>query len=326
MALIHRKVSNYQGAYAGLNTAPNEATYSCNRLDICRCIVTVGNPSFISLKSIRQYGFVRAMYDSILEKSALVMSNIRSTPAGMQRHPVFDTYVSDKKRIVSYNLAMAFAKLYAERLLDIPNLVHVEFLKKTGAITFAPQPRGRRHQEPDLVGQSVDGAWHVLEAKGVSTSEAQLSGKLAEAKVQIQQVSTIHGAPPATGSACATYIGSDRIFTRIEDPPSVDGRRIVLDREKFYETYYAPFLLAKNLPGSRGRKIGIDGLEVDLFEIEAKGGKLRIGLESEVADRVRSKDYRVSLDSSSRLALYSSQDFSGRYSIGLDGFVVGYGS
>lgn len=44
--------------------------------------------------------------------------------------------VSDKKRIVSYNLGMAFAKFYAEKLLDIPSLVHVESLKALGSIEF----------------------------------------------------------------------------------------------------------------------------------------------------------------------------------------------
>ncbi len=325
MPLIHRLVSNYHGPFATLNTAPAEAALRCRKIDLYRSIITVGNPSFLSWQSIRQFGLARALYDSILEKVALVASNIESDPAGMRRHPIFDTYVSDKKRIVSYNLGMAFAKFYSEKLLGIPNLIHIEFLKKNGAVAFAPQPGNDRPKEPDLVGQTPDGSWHVVEAKGVSTSESQLSGKIAEAKLQIQQVATIHGASPATGNACATYIGADRIFTRLEDPPSSDGKRLELVREKFYDAYYAPFLLAEASLQTARRKERIDGLEVDFFDLERANRRIRIGLDSEIAELVLSKRYDISSGISQKLRQYSSSDRPmDRYSIGLDGFVVGY--
>ncbi len=325
MPLIYRTVANYQGAFSALNTSPNESTLRCKKLDLYRSIITVGNPSFLSWQNIRQLGLARALYDSILEKVALVAINIESDSAGMRRHQIFDTYVSDKKRVVSYNLGMTFAKLYSEKILGIPNLIHIEFLKKNGAVAFAPQPGNDRPKEPDLVGQTADGNWHVVEAKGVSTSESQLPGKISEAKLQIQQIATIHGVPPATGNACATYIGTNRIFTRLEDPPAGDGKRIELNREKFYDAYYAPFLLAEASLQTPRRKERIDGLEIDFFDLERANRKLRIGLDREIAELVLSKKYEFSQGISQRLRQYSSQDQQNeRYSIGLDGFVVGY--
>lgn len=114
----------------------------CKKLDLYRSMVTVGNPSFLSLQKIRDHGLARALYDSIIKKVAIVANNIQSDQAGIRRHQIFDTYVSDEKRIVSYNLGMAFAKLYSEKLLGIPNLVHIEFLKKQNAVTFVQQAGG----------------------------------------------------------------------------------------------------------------------------------------------------------------------------------------
>lgn len=324
MPNIYRVVSSYQSPFAAINTI-GEETLRCRKLDLYRSIITVGNPSFFSIKSIRDYGFARALYDSILKKVAIVASNIQSDSGGMRRHPIFDEYVSDEKRIVSYNLGMAFAKLYSEKLLSIPNLIHIEFLKKQNAVSFVQQHGSSRPKEPDLVGQAADGSWHIFEAKGVSTSASQLNGKILEAKNQIRQVAAIHGMSPSTGSACATYIGADRILTYLEDPPSDEGKRIEVIRGRFFDAYYAPFLLAGIALDRPLRQERIDGMDVDFYDLQGNGRKLSIGLDREVFELVRSKKYDLSPSLIKRLREYSSLD--GRYdqySIGLDGFVVGY--
>ena len=324
MPTIFRVVTNYQPPFAAINTT-GEASLRCRKLDLYRSIITVGNPSFFSFKNIRDYGFARALYDSILKKVAIVASNIQSDMVGMRRHPIFDTQVSDEKRIVSYNLGMAFAKLYSEKLLDIPNLIHIEFLKKQNAVTFVQQVGNLRPKEPDLVGQTADGNWHIFEAKGVSSSASQLNRKIAEAKNQVQQVATIHGIAPSTGSACATYIGQDRILTYLEDPPSDEGKRVEINREKFFDSYYAPFLLAEKALDRPLRKERIDGLDVDFYDLQYASRKLSIGLDREISELIRSNKYDLPQSITARLREYSSPDRrQDKYSIGLDGFVVGY--
>lgn len=324
MPKIFRVVTNYQPPFATINTN-GEATLLCRKLDLYRSIITVGNPSFFSLQNIIDYGFARALYDSILRKVAIVASNIESDLAGMRRHPIFDTYVADEKRIVSYNLGMAFAKLYSEKLLDIPNLIHIEFLKKQNAVTFVQQGSNLRAKEPDLVGQTTDGNWHIFEAKGVSSSASKLNSKISEAKDQVQQVATIHGLAPLTGSACATYIGRDRILTYIEDPPSDEGKRVEINREKFLDSYYAPFLLVEKTLDLPLRRERIDGLEVDFYDLQQASRKLSIGLDREISELIRSKKYDLPQSITRRLKDYSSTDRRQyKYSIGLDGFVVGY--
>ncbi|ENQ1528792.1 hypothetical protein [Vibrio sp. FJH11] len=324
MPYIHRIVKNYHPPFSAINTN-GEATLRCRKLDLYRSMITVGNPSFFSLQNIRDHGFARALYDSILKKVAIVATNIQSDLSGMRRHPIFDTYVSDEKRIVSYNLGMAFAKLYSEKLLDIPNLVHLEFLKKQNAVTFVHQTGNTRPKEPDLVGQTADGNWHIFEAKGISSSSSQLNGKIIEAKNQIKQVATIHGAAPITGSACATYIGHDRILTYLVDPPSNEGKRVEINREKFFDSYYSPFLLADKVLDRPLRAELIDGLEVDFYDLKQANRKLCIGLDREISELIRSKKYDFSQSISERLKKYSSADRGeNKYSVGLDGFVIGY--
>lgn len=324
MPSIYRVVSNYQGQFSVINTA-GERILKCRKVDLYRSIITVGNPSFFTMRNIRDFGFARALYDSILKKVAIVASNIQSSPAGMRRHPIFDTYVTDEKRIVSYNLGMTFAKLYSEKLLGIPNLVHIEFLRKQNAVNFAPQAGGVRPKEPDLVGQTPDGSWHLFEAKGISTSPSHLTAKIAEAKNQINQVATIHGVAPSTGSACATYIGTDRILTHLEDPPSEDGKRIQVSRDKFIDSYYSPFTIAEKNLGRSLRRERIDGLDVEFYDLEGADRRISVGLDSEIAEFIRGGKYDFPDSVRKKLNEYSSSArWEGKYSVGLDGFVVGY--
>lgn len=325
MPLIFRTVKNYHYPYSMLNTN-GEVSLQCRKIDLYRCIVTVGNPSFLTFNNISEYGLARALYNSIFKKIGIVASNIQSDYMGMRRHPIFESYLSDEKRIVSYNLGMAFAKFYSEKILDIPNLIHIEFLKKQGALTFVKQTRDKRSKEPDLVGQTADGKWHIFEAKGISTSESQLSGKITEAKEQIQQIATIQGQQPSTGTACATYIGSDRILTYLEDPLSNNGRDVEINTEKFIESYYAPFLLAEKFrDGLTLRKESIDGLNVEFYDLNRASRKLSIGLSRELYELIKSKDYKTLNQTTGQLKKYSNI-FSkqNNYSIGLDGFVLCY--
>lgn len=321
MPKIYRHVSNYASPYDVINTA-TESTLNCTKLDVCRSMVTVGSPSFFTLEQIKAYGLARAFYTAIIEKAALVINNITSDKTRLRRHPVFDSYVSDQKRIISYNLGMAFAKLYSQELLRIPNLIHVETLKKQNAVTFVAQTGAPRPREPDLVGRSPDGQWHIFEAKGVSGSPAQLSGKISDAKIQVSQVAGIQGTPPATRSACATYIGSDRILTHVSDPPSDAEKSIEVDPEKFILSYYAPYLLADELSLPSRRSLRIGRLTVEAVDLEVGNRKLTVGIETSRLDALRRKDFTM-----------LPQDIDGRqqleppdapYSLGPDGFYVSY--
>lgn len=285
-------------------------------------MITVGNPSFISKQKINDYGLARAIHNSIVDKIGLVWANIKSDRDGMRLHPIYHSYVTDKKRDVSYNLGMAFAKFYAEQLLDIPNLTHVESLKILGAIDLTATNTGH-NREPDLVGQCTNGDWHVFESKGMSTNK--LNPKIASAKEQVERVSSIHGTVPETLNACATYFNDERILTYLEDPESKNDKVINLLKEKFIDSTYKPLFLLSEAIDKRFELRREDGFNYYSVDIEAKGVHLRVGLDEEVHDLVRQKEFS-SIDNMKlgKFKSLSKQMEQENYSVGQDGVVVKY--
>ncbi|RIV49107.1 hypothetical protein D2V93_14985 [Flagellimonas taeanensis] len=241
----------------------------------------------------------------------------------MNLHPIFNGYISDQKRIVSYNLGMAFAKIYAERLLNIPNLTHLETLKKINAVTFVKQ--SGKSKEPDLVGMTSNGDWHVFEAKGMSTNK--LSSEIVVAKNQANQIATIHGQAPTSLSACATYLGPNRILSLIEDPESGEEKSIELKKDKFYEGYYNSFFALRELINQKSKQTRFENIEFQSFDIRTDKLNLTIGLETEVYELLQEKNYELIVEfyASKRNTNQISDGLEQEeISIGQDGFIVKY--
>lgn len=322
MPRIYYTASQYTGAYQHINTN-TESFVRCRKLDLYRSMITVGNPSFITKKKIKDYGLFRALNESIIEKLLLVQINIDSNRDGIGLHNIFDTYVLDKKRIVSYNLGMAVAKFYASELFNIPNLIHVETLKDQGSIDIDTT---NDLKEPDLVGMTDDGSWHVFEAKGMSRN--QLTTKVREAKEQAQKVNTIHGTTPVTLNACATYFKNDKIISKIEDPKSKKEKDIKIKKDKFLESYYNPFFSFENKEIKRHK---IKGLDYNFVDIHTDKLKLSIGLENEIYELIQQKDFNYIEDYYRRIKnvkkeFYDNEtdDTYKNFSLGKDGFIVKY--
>lgn len=321
MPLIYYRSTEYKNNHTHINSNGIEST-RCRKLGLYRSMITVGNPSFISKQQIREFGLARAIHSSIIEKVGTVWENIQSDRNGMRIHPIYHSHVSDKKRIVSYNLGMAFAKFYAEQLLDIPNLTHVESLKVLGAIDFNAPTTGRG-REPDLVGQCSNGDWHVFEAKGMSTNK--LNPKIASAKEQVERVSSIHGTAPETLNACATYFNNERILTYLVDPESKKEKVIGLLKEKFIDSTYKPLFLLSEAMDKKLELRREDGFNYYSVDIEAKGVQLRVGLDEEVHDLVRQKEFTsIRHRTMEKFKSLSKQMEQENYSVGQDGIVVKY--
>jgi hypothetical protein len=285
-------------------------------------MITVGNPSFISKQQIIEFGLARVIHSSITEKVGIVWENIQSDRNGMRIHPIYQTHVSDKKRIVSYNLGMAFAKFYAEQLLDIPSLTHVETLKVLGAIDFNASITGRG-REPDLVGQCLNGDWHVFEAKGMSSNK--LNRQIASAKEQVERVSSIHGTAPETLNACATYFNDKCILTYLVDPESKKEKVISLLKEKFIDSTYKPLFLLSEAMDKKLELRREDGFNYYSVDIEAKGVQLRVGVDEEVYDLIRQKEFTsIRYKTMEKFKNLSKQMEQENYSVGQDGIVVKY--
>lgn len=221
---------------------------------------------------------------------------------------------------------MGFAKYYSQHTFGISNLLHIEFLKKQNAVVLHRSANQRRSREPDLVGQDHNGHWHLFEAKGVSGSEKQLRTKITDAKDQLSHVQTIHGATPDTRTACATYLGLDRVFSQIEDPEGDTEYSIQLPEDKYFIAYYKPFSSVETQGatelGIKLQERQIDGINVVGYELERGSTKILFGLEAELQSLL-TKAKNFDSISATRQKLYSlSRRKDERYSVGPDGFFV----
>jgi hypothetical protein len=316
MPKIFYTASNYNGNYAHINTT-TEQYIKCKKLDLYRSIITVGNPSFLTMNDIRQNGLFRAMSDSIFQKVLLVQSNIESNRNGIHLHHSFEHKLTDYKRIISYNLGMAITKFYAEKLFNVPNLIHIESLKKQNSVTF--HRINSEMKEPDLVGTKSDGSWHIFEAKGMSSNK--LKGEVRKAKIQAQEVNTIGGSIPETLNACATYFRTDKIITRIEDPKSIKEKDIrLISYSNYLEKYYNSFFaFSKEVKRQK-----MNDIDYVYFDIEHPKLNLSIGLDIEIYELIMQKDFIYINEFYSKKKNDNILLENNNISIGQDGFIIKY--
>lgn len=316
MPRIFYTASNYTGNYAHINTLTEEYI-RCRKLDLYRSIITVGNPSYLTINDIRQNGLFRAMSDSIFQKALLVQSSIDSNPDGIHLHHSFEHKLTDYKRMISYNLGMAVTKFYAEKLFNVPNLMHIESLKKQNSVTF--HTINSTTQEPDLVGTKADGSWHIFEAKGMSLNK--LKGEVRKAKIQAQEINRIHGFIPETLNACATHFRTDKIITRIEDPKSTKEKDIeIISYSNYLEKYYNSFFsFSKEV-----KKQKMNDLDYVYFDIKHPKLNLSIGLDNEIYELIMQKDFNYINEFYSKKKNNNTLVDNENISIGQDGFIIKY--
>lgn len=163
----------------------------------------------------------------------------------------------------------------------------------------------------------------MFEAKGMSNN--QLNSKIISAKEQVQRIATINGLIPATLNACATYFNNDRILTYLVDPESKKEKSFRLRKDTFIDASYKSLFLIES---ALDRKLELnieDGFRYYSINIEAKGVNLKIGLEEEVHDLLKQREFeRISQMSKSILKEQAHMLRDQDYSLGLDGIVVKY--
>lgn len=153
----------------------------------------------------------------------------------MVRSPAFATLDPSEKGIASFYLGMAMAKLYADKVLGIPWLMHISRYEATWAVRY-----GFSAKRPDLFGCNAAGAWAVAEAKG----RTRVTGALVkQMKAQKSSVATINGVAPAHRYGSATRFEAGRLALRVVDPPARrDAQEVPIDPAAWLTDYYAPIV------------------------------------------------------------------------------------
>jgi hypothetical protein len=140
-----------------------------------------------------------------------------------------------EKGVVSFYTGMTFAKLYADKVLGIPWMMHISRYQSAWSVAY-----GANTNRPDLFGCNAAGDWAVAEAKGRSRVTTKL---LAKMKNQKSAVASIDGAVPMYRYGAATRFERNRLALRVVDPPAgPTAQDIPLDPAAWLLDYYRPIV------------------------------------------------------------------------------------
>jgi hypothetical protein len=176
--------------------------------------LTVGRPN---RQYVFQYG-AASMYEALFRLSLVRMALEQSGPTAyrLRRTNVARTLDPSEKGAVNYFLGLAICKLFAAKLLQVPWLLHLDVFRPM----LNPVLTGR--SRPDLVGQTLGGAWVALECKGRLSQPGSQSK--AKAKQQAERVVSINGVAPTLKIGGIAYFKNETLRFYWRDPSGDESR------------------------------------------------------------------------------------------------------
>lgn len=210
-----------------------QTTISFTKAQLCWAALTVGKRFKADVRSHGVHSTYEARFRWNMVLSALDFST-NLNRATNSNH--FDAMDPTEKGGINFYLGMIFLKLCAHKLLDIPMLVHLHWMKTNHDLTLLS---GR--SSPDLLGfDTTTYRWSVFEAKGRNAGFSQAI--LDKAKGQSNRLIYVDG------DICSLHVGSilyrdnyRQLEFEWEDPVPDEEEPIELetDRETWLE-YYLP--------------------------------------------------------------------------------------
>jgi len=162
--------------------------------DLLWAALTIGRPSTYH---VFRHG-PASFHEAIFRLSLVRMAVSKGINNRLRRTSAFAALDPTEKGMVSYFLGMTLCKLFADKLLFTPWLLHLDVFRQH----LATQTLGR--SRPDLVGFSNGKQWHAFECKGRSTLPT--SGDKDNAKKQADRLISVGG------QKCSLHIGSFAFF------------------------------------------------------------------------------------------------------------------
>ena len=209
-------------------------SFQFSKAKLAWAAITTGKPNRAATR--RHAGF---SYHEMLFRWNLVLSSLNFLRADgyLENSVLFNDMDPSEKGGLNFFLGMAFAKIAAQDLLDVPWLAHYSWFQRTGQITWQPS-----RSTADLIGQNATTREYVvIEAKG--RNNHQYGDALNKAVRQAKQNYYVNNV------RCSLHIGSvlyrepvsNRLALVWEDPEPErkDGiLRLEMDRD-FWREYYA---------------------------------------------------------------------------------------
>lgn len=214
-------------------STPNGSTsLAVTWAEILWAALTIGRPS---IHDVFQHG-TSSLHEAVFRVSLVRMALDQSGPRAsrFRRSAAFKSLDPTEKGAISYFLGMTFCKVFANRLLRTPWLLHLDVYRATNPISNLGRSR------PDLFGQQIGtGNWLAFETKGRASKPS--AKDLDKAKAQAQRLVSIGGA------SCTLHVGSFAYFVNDSlnfywiDPPSETKRPVNLPVPRdAWRYYYQP--------------------------------------------------------------------------------------
>jgi hypothetical protein len=288
----------------------------CSWEEILWAAITVGREH---LRQILKHG--RYSYLEIIYRAAIVLANLKTNNLNPHLIIKSQAYVGldpSEKSAISYFIGLVSAKLFAEKLLNVSWLIHVDLYNGKVIYLFG--------EHPDLIGLSKSKEWVVIEAKGRSNDFD--SRALDKAKQQATSLWKISGQKPILKIALESYFSKDVLQVVLQDPDEKEseglgqGFQIELSPTDFIRDYYRPFIdlidHADWVSLTYGNRIY---QSVDIPEIDA-----RVGIEEETLGTIRTDPARLFRTGESSIGTRHFNDSEHENAfIGLDGILVAVG-
>jgi hypothetical protein len=246
MRRLHVDVSNFTQEFISLN---GKHTFNISSTDMIRAIISIG---YSDWRNALSGGFSR--YAEILHHAFGTIAYTEEVQGNLALRRSFHSLDMSEKNPITYRLGMGVTKLIAEKLLEVPWLLHVDELVTNGFATITSGTRERG----DLAGLDKLDRWHVLEGKGRSN---KLSNNIiTKGKNQAGRIQTINGIAPKTKSVCASYFQDNRTDAYLVDPEDGDDEiptNWLINKNKYLYYYYRRILEKVNSRNSKTYTVSI---------------------------------------------------------------------
>lgn len=207
--------------------------------------------------------------------------------------PAFKNLDSTEKGVVSYYTGMTMAKLYADKVLNIPWMMHISRYEADWAVSY-----GANTNRPDLFGCNALGEWAVAEAKGRSRVTSKLVTKM---QAQKSAVASIQRVAPTYRYGSATRFEGRRLALRVVDPPRQHrAQDVPIDPAAWLLDYYRPVVDLLDQTGAHYEGEAIVGT--------LPGTDIEIGVSGTIAEVVRGSRERPLMRPAPRAAQVDDQE------------------
>lgn len=257
-------------------------TLDCTWSDIILAAVTVGRKNW---EWVTKYGPL-SEHEMAFRINMILAFLEENSSREIERTDNFITLDPSEKVAISYFLGLVGTKLIAEKVFNIPWLMHLDVYTKFATGTdkvYLEKWISERNTRPDLIGLDKRRDWVVIEAKGRTNNMGLTS--LQKAKDQTKNIKTINGQYPTLRFANSTYFSRNIWNFSLVDPEEYheNAPDIEITLGQFYRDYYST--IYNFLQHDDTEKIEYENNSYIVRELQ--GTSVKIGIESNLFSTIK---------------------------------------